>query len=321
MGPMRENIILHNPGSRRAARAARDVRALLSSAGSAPGCSFRWVAIRDLAELQAIPERMIIVGGDGTINAAATWLESRGGRCPLAVIPAGTGNNLARGFGIPLKLEEALKIALHGREIRPLDGVLYRTGSARAGAGGDKRLMVQIAALGFPADMAGIYDRLRRNAAFRLLAAPAGTYVYRIIGLAGLMARRRLEKTGKHVLQVRLQLPGELMEEPALALLLCNEKSLGGNFFPCPLARVNDGLLDICLIRAGTGMGHLELFRRIAKGTHLPLEAAVVYRQTRGPVEVELSAPAPLLVDGDLWVKSSRYRFEVLPGRFQVVVA
>ena len=321
MGPMHENIILHNPGSRRAARAARDLRALLSSAGSTAGRSFRWVAIRDLGELEAIPERMIIVGGDGTINAAATWLESRGESCPLAVIPAGTGNNLARGFGIPLKLEEALKIALHGREIRPLDAVLYHAGSARAGAGGGKRLMVQIAALGFPADMAGVYDRLRRNAAFRFLAAPAGTHVYRIIGLAGLIARRRLEKTGKDVLHVRLDLPDEHIEEPALALLFCNAKSLGGNFFPGPLARVDDGLLDICLIRAGTGMGHLKLFRRVAKGTHLSLEAAVIYRQTRGPVDVELSAPGRLLADGDLRVESSRYRFEVLPGRFEVVVA
>ena len=321
MRPMHETVILHNPGSRRAARAARDLRVLLSSAGTAAGGIFRWVAIRDLGGLEAIPERMIVVGGDGTINAAVTWLESRGRSCPLAVIPAGTGNNLARGLGIPLRLEEALEIALHGREIRSLDAVLYREedGSGRTVAG--KRWMVQMAALGFPADMAGVYDRLRRNAAFRFFAAPLGTYVYRIIGLAGLMAQRRLEKSGKNVLQVRLDLPDEHIQVPALALLFCNAKSLGGNFLPGPLARVDDGLLDICLIRAGTGMGNLKLFRRVAKGTHLSLDSAVIYRQTRGPVEVELSAPRRLLADGDLWVESRRYRFEVLPGRFQVVVA
>jgi diacylglycerol kinase (ATP) len=326
MGRMRDIILLHNPGSRRAARTARDLRVLLSSAGSAVGRSLRWVAISDLEQAAAIPERMIVVGGDGTINAAASWLESRGAGCPLAVIPAGTGNNLARGFGIPLKLEEALKIALHGGEIRSLDAVIYRTGTAPAGAApagaaADTRLMVQIAALGFPADMAGVYDRLRRNVAFRVLAAPAGTYVYRILGLVGLIHQKRREKAGKNVLQVRLELPGEIIQEQALALFFCNERSLGGNFFPCPLARVDDGLLDICLVRAGTGMGHLKLFRRVARGTHLSLESAVIYRQTMGPVEVEISTPKPLLVDGDLWVKSSRFSFEMLPGRFQVVVA
>lgn len=310
-------LLLYNPASKNGDRIFRRARELLGKGGFAGSASLTWVPLKELKELrgaQAQPERLIVLGGDGSINAAAEWLIERGHTCPIAMVPAGTGNNLARGLGVPLDLEPALRTALEGRGTRSLDVILYR------GSEGDRaRLIVQTAALGFPAEIAARYDAMRRHSLFRYLCAPAGPYVYRMLAFAGLAAQKRKERLGKNLLQLDLKLPGERLRETVFAVFIGNERSLGGNFHPCPRAEVDDGLLDICLVRAGTGASYLKLFRAVIRGEHLALEQTVVYRQTRGPVEIELSAPSLFLADGDLWLKDRRFHLEVLPRRFQVI--
>jgi diacylglycerol kinase family enzyme len=114
-------------------------------------------------------------------------------------------------------------------------------------------------------------------------------------------------------------MPGETIDEKTFAVFIGNERSLGGNFFPCPRAEVDDGKLDLCLVRAGTGASYFDLFRRIARGDHLALERTVVYRQTPGPLEIGLSKPSPFLADGDLWVTSNRFVLRMLRHRFEVI--
>jgi diacylglycerol kinase family enzyme len=173
--------------------------------------------------------------------------------------------------------------------------------------------------MGFPAEIASLYDGLRKRRAFRWLLRPTGPYAYRIIAFLGLAWQKCLEKRGRNLLEVRLSLPGETIEETVFAVFIGNERSLGGNFIPCPLAEPDDGLLDVCLVRAGTGTSYLRLFSKIVRGCHTDLEQVVLYRQSAGPLELRLSSPTPFLVDGDLWVRSAMYRVEVLPQELQVV--
>jgi diacylglycerol kinase (ATP) len=305
-------LLVHNTASRRGKLTLRRVQAALERPEWAAWRGIRSLPLRDLTSVREAPERVIVLGGDGSINAAAEWLVGRGASAPLAILPAGTGNNLARGLGIPLGTEDALGVALRGSRARPLDAIAYRGREDR------ERLIVQTSALGFPAEIAWRYDALRRHSLFRLLAAPAGPYVYRVLALLGLRDQKRRERRGD-VPGIRCAMPGETIEERAFAVFIGNERSLGGNFIPCPRAEVDDGKLDLCLVRAGTGASYLDLFRRIARGEHLALERTVVYRQTAGPVEIQLSKPAPLLADGDLWVTSDRFTLRVLERRFQAI--
>ncbi len=116
-----------------------------------------------------------------------------------------------------------------------------------------------------------------------------------------------------------MELPGERLELPISAIFLGNERSLGGDFLPCPQARPDDGLADLCLVRARTGIPYLKLFRSISRGEHLAIEDAVLYRQTPGPLRIELSSPSRFLVDGDLWTCADRFAVEVRPALFRVV--
>jgi diacylglycerol kinase (ATP) len=249
------------------------------------------------------------------VNAAAQWLLDRNADCPLAVVPAGTGNNLARGLGVPREVEAALGLALRGAAARRIDGVTFRWEGAS-----EPRIMIQTSALGFPARIAARYDEVRRNPLARSLLAPAGPYVYRILALLGLISQKRRERRGEELPVVRISYPGGEIEDRLFAIFLGNERSLGGNFVPCPRASVDDGAMDLCLIRAGTGASYLDLFRRIARGDHLSLERTVEYRQTPGPIEIRISEPSPLLIDGDIKGTEAGYSVEMLPRRFEVVV-
>ncbi|MBI4582802.1 MAG: hypothetical protein HY717_02040 [Planctomycetes bacterium] len=313
---MSERLIVFNPASRRGRYACRQVQKIISSRGEELSRRLQWIPLSELSALEAVSaERVIAIGGDGTINAAAAWLLGTGGQAPLAIIPAGTGNNLARGLGIPLELQRAIELALGGRHLRPLDAARFETGPDRRSA-----LMVQTSALGFPAEIAARYDRLRRHPLLRWLFAPAGPYVYRLLALSRLKAEKRKEERGESLLRLKATLPGEELEETVLAVFVGNERSTGGNFLPCPKAEVDDGKLDLCLIRAGTGESYLRLFRKVVRGEHLALERAVVYRQSAGPLELRFTAPVPILIDGDVRLQSDAYRLEVLPARFRVVV-
>jgi diacylglycerol kinase (ATP) len=305
-------ILLHNPASHRGAAALKEVERALESAPPA-GARVHLVPIAELGALTGTPSRLIACGGDGTVNAAAQWLLERGGDCPLSILPAGTGNNLARGLGLPLDRRDALQVALRGDEVRRLDAIAYTSGN-----GTERRIMVQTSALGFPAEVAARYDALRRRAFFRPIAALTGPFVYRLLALASLRRQKRRERRGD-LLRIRCRLPGEDLEEDVAAVFIGNERSIGGNFFPCPRAAVDDGAVDVCLVRAGTGAPYLDLFGKVMRGRHLGLERTVIYRQTPGPLSIELSEPSLFLVDGDLPVRSDRLRLEVLPGRFRVV--
>lgn len=309
---MNPPLVVSNLRALRGASVSSKVRELSRELAPEGGVRFA-----DLASLDAVgepPERVVAVGGDGTANAVLSWLAERGWDRPLGLVPAGTGNNLAAGLGVPPSTKEALELALLGRKTRALDVFAYR-----AGFESKVRYIVQTSALGFPAAMAGWYAAIRGRAILRALARPLGSAVYRAIGLCGLVREKVRDLRPAQVLRASIELPDERLEEEVSAVFLGNERSLGGEFLPCPRASVDDGLADICLVRAKSGVPYLRLFRRISRGEHLSLDRAVVYRQTPGPIRIQLSSPSPFLVDGDLWTRSDRYEIEVRPSKFRIV--
>ncbi len=125
-------------------RARREIRAALSDKGfpkpawfettaEEPGTSQCRQAIEGGAEM------VLVSGGDGTVMACVSALA--GTDIPLAVLPAGTGNLLARNFGIPQKLVAAVDVAANGASRRIDVGVL-----------GDYRFVI-MAGMGFDAQM------------------------------------------------------------------------------------------------------------------------------------------------------------------------
>jgi len=273
-----------------------------------------------------LPRRIVAVGGDGTVNGVAEWLfrNSSPGETSLGIIPGGTGNNLARGLGIPLHPDRAAEVALSGREERRIDMIRYvPVGSVEDPSREPPaaRLVIQQGAFGFPAEINARFSELRKSRLFRLAAHPLGHLIYRFLALLGLYRRQLADRKGPgDVLRLGARLPGEDLEGEILAVFIGNEASIGGGFQPCPSASVDDGLMDLCIIRAGTGDSYWSLFRAAIRGEHVSMESAVEYRQTPGPLELHFSEPTPILADGDMGPSARSFRLELIPGGVAVVV-
>lgn len=84
-------IVVHNEGARKGRQILKAVQEALSS------CSERvdLYSVAALPNCDVSPERVVVVGGDGTVNLTINWLHANGLYTTLALVPAGTGNNLA----------------------------------------------------------------------------------------------------------------------------------------------------------------------------------------------------------------------------------
>ncbi|UQZ34657.1 lipid kinase [Paenibacillus sp. PK3_47] len=216
----------------------------------------------------------IVVGGDGTIHSVLGALRRRG--VPLAVIPAGSGNDTARGFGIPLNTEAALDTALQNR---CLDADLL------SGSGGYTLTAV---ASGFDAQVAvnvnnGPYKRLCN-------AIGAGQLAYIIGILHTLMTFKPC--------RVSVTCDGkEQTFEQAWLVSVCNLPSYGGGLLICPQAEAGDGLLDVCVVHGCSRAQVLRLFPTLLKGRHVGLPFVTMLRGHSAAVR--FAAPRHAIGDGE----------------------
>jgi len=332
---MRGVLVVTNQRSRRGGRLAQRVRSWLDrreDAGADRSAADRSatdengpVGFRDLATFtaetdpHAVPQRVVAVGGDGTHTAVLETLWRLELDPLVGIVPAGTGNNLATGLGLPLDTTAACAIAFESSASLRIDVFPYGAPGAAK-----RRLIVQSGSFGFPAEITARFDRLRQSRAFRVVARPLGTSIYKLLAFCGLAAQKRREARGE-VLAVRCTFPradgSELaIEENVIAVFVHNEPTIGGGFVPCPDARVDDGLADICVLRAGTGRSYLELFRLVGKGRHIEEKDTTIYESTPGPLRLEFSTATPFVADGDIHECLRNYEVDVVPRRFAIVV-
>jgi len=257
---------------------------------SGPGDAARLA--RDAATAGA--RTLIIAGGDGTLHEAVNGLAGRGGTEPaprLALVPLGTGNDLACALGIPSDPEAALAL-LDGGAPGPLDLV---------GVTGLEGFRVANFAMG---GFAGrIAERItpRRRRVW-------GRHVYLRAALDEIVARRgwRLEVT---VDGARLPI------REGLAVLVANGPRFGGGIPMAPGARTDDGLLDVLVLDAVPLPALLRVIVRALRGRHLDDPAV---RWTRGRrVDVDAEPDLPWNGDGELFGTGSA-SFESLAAAVDV---
>lgn len=223
-------VLIVNPvaGGGRAARAARVVApivrrhwpdaAILATAG--PGHATRLAS----EAARAGAERVIVVGGDGTLQEVAAGLVRRGVDGPAPVMGAismGRGNDLARTLGLPRRAAAAAEVACSGA---PLG---YDVGLA-----GD-RIFLSAGGAGFDAGVAAAV-----NAATRPWQRSKVAY------LATTLAQLRSYRNRDLVIEI----DGERIERRCLLVAVANGRYYGGGMRICPDADMHDGMLDVCII-------------------------------------------------------------------------
>jgi YegS/Rv2252/BmrU family lipid kinase len=224
-------------------------------------------AAREAArEAAARGEVVAAVGGDGTIGLIAGALRDTG--APLAVIPAGRGNDFARVMNIPTDPVEAARVALDGEEITVDVGDV------------DGDTFICIASLGFDSDANRIANEAK-------LVKGNLVYVY-----AALRALAGWKHANFHVV-----IDGTAHDVRGWSVAVANSKAYGGGMYIAPHAELDDGQLDVVLVSESSKTTALRDLPKTFKGTH----SALPYVQTLRGKKVELSADRPFTIyaDGD----------------------
>lgn len=251
------------------------------------------------AALKRKPDALVVVGGDGMVNLGTNLVA--GTKVPLGIIPSGTGNDMARGLGIPYGDTEAavrtLAAALDAGP-RTIDAALIRWTDAETGVSGERWFACALSA-GFDAIVNERANRMRH---------PKGPSRYILAMLAELMRLKPI--------RYRLTLDDRVVETAANLVAIGNGTSLGGGMRITPNARYDDGLLDVLVVRPLSRINFLRIFPRVFKGTHVAHAKVRIERARR--IRVEADVPIAAYGDGER-IAVLPIDVELVPGALHVL--
>jgi diacylglycerol kinase (ATP) len=231
-----------------------------------------------------------VLGGDGSVGAAVNGLV--GTSAALAVLPAGTGDDFAKAIG-PGTLGAAVRL-LAAPDIRQVDVI-------RVTAGAQERYYANIAGAGFDSEV----NETANAMSFKL--GGTGTYVAAVLTTLRKFAPAHYE----------IDVDGEPITTDAMLVVVGNSRSYGGGMRVLPAARIDDGLLDVCIVHALSTTAFLRAFPRVFRGTHVSHPKVSMLRGTR--VSVGANRRIQVYADGER-IGPLPAIFEVVPGALRLVV-
>ena len=238
----------------------------------------------DALEAREIP---VVMSGDGLLGAVGGAMA--GSNSPLGLIPAGRGNDLARGLGIPTDPAAAVQCLDEGF-VRSID----------VGEANGKRFL-GIASVGFDSDA----NRIANDARFL-----KGTMVYAYAAIRAVLdwkpARFALVENG---IQSRYT---------GYTVAVANNAFYGGGMKVAPNADLSDGRLDVVVISDAGKFSFLMNLPKVFKGTHVDNEEVVQTWKTNG-VEIKASRPFMMYADGDPLTELPA-KVRALPSALQMIV-
>jgi diacylglycerol kinase (ATP) len=209
---------------------------------------------------------LVLVGGDGTLHSAANL---PGPPPDVALVPAGTANNVAHCLGIPVEPEAAARLALEG-PVRPIDLIECRAGTRRLVA-------VEGVSVGFLALARSRYHA--RNSADVPAALAAG---------AAALAHF-------HPMDVRLTEHGRSGTVHIGQLFVANMACFGTGMRIAPHADPRDGLLDVVALDIPGRRAVPGMLVRLRRGTHLRHRG--VRRWPETSLRIETRGRSPVVAD------------------------
>jgi len=236
------------------------------------------------AELAPEVDVLLVFGGDGTVHEVANGLPLGGDGPLVALLPAGTGNDLARAIGMPPD-PVAAATELAGARARPRSLDLLDCGSRRAANGINA---------GFAAAATDVLSRR----------------VKKVLGPAAYLVGGIRAGIDPPTWPARVEADGRVVEGEALAVVVGNGGSFGGGRWLLPDADVGDGLLDVLVVPAAVSKARLA--RHLAMDNRLPRDLP----RLRGP-EVTVVTEMPCRLDGE--PAPTPGSVTVLPAAWQVL--
>ena len=228
---------------------------------------------------------VVVAGGDGSVNEVACALI--GSDTVLVILPFGSGNCLARHLGYPMKVREAIGVLNHGSSMAIDVGTV------------NGRPFFSLIGIGFDAFVAKVFDREK--------ARGFAAYTWSAIKSLGVFKPFDFD----------IENDGQRHTGSAFMINICNSNQYGYDVQIAPLADIQDGELDIVLLRNLPKWRAVLLVLQVLLNRH---HNSRTLQYMRGKeIAITSSRPAYLQIDGETFRKEKEFRIKVLPRALKVM--
>ncbi|RYZ28374.1 MAG: diacylglycerol kinase family lipid kinase [Chitinophagaceae bacterium] len=230
------------------------------------------------------PAKVVAIGGDGTVKMVAEIVKET--PIVLGIIPAGSANGLARELGIPVDVNEAVKIILNGREEK-LDAIKIN----------EEELCFHLSDIGLNALLVKYFEASNTR----------GMWGY----------ARSLFKMlwNKRKMRVAIQTDEGLMKRKAYMVALANAEMYGTGAVINPDGDVSDGKFEVVVVRK---IHLVEIFKAVTARKNFNPKRIEVFRTKN--VVLTFQQKAPFQVDGEYLGKIASVKARILPGIVNVML-
>lgn len=296
-----DTLVLLNPAASRARKDLTRIRGVLADSGLFSAADVKtcqgWEETRDRAVRAASRgyELVVAAGGDGTVNAVVNGLMAVDDSRPLlGVLPLGTGNDLARSLGLPMDWQQAVA-ALQEEAVRTMDVF-------RLKLGGQSRFAANASAGGFSGQVdEGLTDEDKERWGPLAYLKTALEQVTRVPSYdAKLTDDEGVER-----------------ELSVCNVVVANGRWAAGGLPVAPRARIDDGRLDVVVLRSAPVPRLGAVVATMAAGRHMDHELITSFRCRT--LDVRASPPLGFNVDGEL-LGTGDAHFEVIPEALRVLI-
>lgn len=240
----------------------------------------------DLAkDAVGVYDYVIAVGGDGTVNEIASAIV--GTNIALGIIPFGSGNGLARFLGIPMDTGKSIE-TINGERVEIIDSAKLNT-----------RRFFNLAGMGFDAHIAEVFSHDKNRGFWAYIKS----------------SFREISKYKADTYHINID--GTEYVRDAFMLSIANSSQFGNNAHVSPCASVQDGLLDVCIIK------QFPLWRFIEMGIRMFAKTADKSKYVeiiRGKnVIIKRSADGPVHLDGEPQMMGREINIEMVPASLRII--
>jgi diacylglycerol kinase (ATP) len=229
----------------------------------------------------------VAVGGDGTVSEVATSVFKSGAK--MGIIPCGSGNGLARTLKIPLRIDKAVA-ALNPQKLKKIDvGTI------------NEHYFFCTCGVGFDAKVGRKFAKQETR------------------GLRTYVKTTLQEYFNYNAKKYKLKIDGTKVNKRAFLITFANAGQYGNNAYIAPNAKIDDGILDICIFKPfplyrSLGLGLRLFMRNIDKSRYLEII------QGRTIVLKRKNKKVPFHIDGDPVKLVEPVQIDIIPRALEIMV-
>lgn len=233
--------------------------------------------------------RFYSIGGDGTLNEVVTGII--GSDSEIVVLACGTGNDFIRSIS---KYKSLRKIILTSLTTSPTkcDVILVN----------NKYYCINILSVGFDSLVGRNVDK------FRWVPFVNGTFKYNLSIIYTLLQNKDFN--------IKLRINNKIYKGLHTLVAISNGKYYGGGVCPNPNARVDDGVLDVCIIDKTSIFKKIQLLPKYKKGTHTNIN--LVNFEKTDKLTIASNESFPISVDGEV-IYSNKLKCEIIKNKINII--